>query len=444
MSNLLVQFKNHMQQQFPQIAVQNNMLVLAISGGVDSVVLLHLLAASGYNLELAHCNFQLRAEESERDEAFVQSLAIQYQKKLHLRRFSTAQIAASEKKSIQETARTIRYSWFAELVEENRDTYLVTAHHANDNIETLLMHFFRGTGINGLHGIPPQQNRIIRPLLFAKREDILEYAKVHHLSWVEDSSNALDKYTRNYFRLGLIPSIKEVYPQVEDNLLHNIDRFKEAEILYQQAIDLHKKKLLEYKNAEVHIPILKLLQTVPFNAVVWEIFKPFGFNAQQVNEVRKLCTADNGSSILSTSYRIIRNRNWLIIAPVQNIDNTIIVVERNASKVVYGSGQLTIDHLNKTTSSITSDNDTALLDADKISYPLLLRKWKQGDYFYPLGMQKKKKLSRFFIDQKLSATEKEQVWVLESDKKIIWVVGYRIDDRSKVTNQTKKMIKLQV
>ncbi len=416
---LLQQFQQYIKEQF-HVHTNNAKLILAVSGGIDSVVLTDLVYKTGFDFMIVHCNFQLRGEESERDEKFVRALQNKYEKEVLVKRFDTKEYASQNKTSIQEAARELRYNWFEELVngqclpagqagsmvndraEKNihhspLTIYIVTAHHANDNIETLLINFFRGTGISGLHGIPSKQGKIIRPLLFAKREEITAYAKENNLQWVEDTSNLSDKYTRNFFRLQLIPAIKEVFPNAEDNLLHNIERLKEVETLYQQAIQQHLKKLIEQKANEIHIPVLKLQKSESINTIIWEIIKEYNFHAAQVEEVKKLFNAENGSYIASDSH----------------------------------------------------PNLIASLDAKQIKFPLLLRKWKQGDYFYPLGMQNlpagrrgKKKLSKFFIDQKLSKTEKEKVWVIEMNKKILWVIGYRIDDRFKITNNTKEVLRI--
>ncbi len=443
---LFDQFQINWKEQFNNLSTANCKLLLAVSGGLDSVVLTDLIAKAGFDFVIAHCNFQLRGAESERDEAFVKSLEEKYNKEVQLKKFNTVVYATTNKISIQEAARNLRYSWFREIITTNYKpqtaNFLATAHHANDNIETLLINFFRGTGISGLHGILPKQNNILRPLLFAKREEIEAYAKENNLNWVEDSSNASDKYTRNLFRLKVIPEIKQVYANVEDNLLHNIERFKETEILYQQAIAVHKKKLIEQKGNEVHIPILKLQKSEPLHSIIWEIIKEFGFSSSQVDEAKKLFNAGNGSHIVSASHRIIKNRNWLIIAPLETEVAQNILVEKGEKKIVFENGELHIEEQQTTNYQPQTTNAIASLDAAAIKFPLLLRKWKQGDYFYPLGMQKKKKLSKFFIDQKLSKTEKEKVWVIEMDKKIIWVIGYRIDDRFKITPSTKTVLKL--
>ena len=442
---LLQQFHANWKQVFPHLSINNCHLLVAVSGGIDSVVLVNLLHQSGFSFSIAHCNFQLRGQESERDEVFVTALAKQYDKLLFAKRFDTKSVADENKISIQEAARKLRYDWFLEIVSGQTATtnYIVTAHHANDNIETLLINFFRGTGISGLHGILPKQNQILRPLLFAKREEIEQYATENELHWVEDSSNASDKYTRNFFRHQLLPLVKQTFASAEDNLLQNIQRFSEAEILYQQAIDLHKKKLVEAKGNEVHISVLKLQKTESLSTVIWEITKDFGFTSLQVMDIKNLLLADNGKYVASLSHRIIRNRAWLIIAPHLTGEAQHILIEENDKQVAYEEGNLSFKQLSANNYQLSTDKSTAALDAKYIQYPLLLRKWKQGDYFYPLGMKKKKKLSKFFIDKKLSKTEKEKVWVIEMDKKIVWVIGHRIDDRCKIEPDTKDIIVIE-
>jgi tRNA(Ile)-lysidine synthase len=305
------------------------------------------------------------------------------------------------------------------------------------------MNFFKGTGINGLHGILPKQGNIIRPLLFAKKEELVAFAVENKLTFVEDSSNALDKYTRNYFRNQLIPDLQKVFPQVEDNLLNNIERFREIELLYNQTVQLQKKKLLEKKGNEIHIPILKLLKTSALNTIVYEVIKDYGFTAHQTNEVADLLKSDTGKYISSATHRIIKNRNWLIIAPNENKEAQHILIEDEGS-LQFTEGSLEFKKILNIKYSILNDHLFAQLNADEIKFPLLLRKCKPGDYFYPLGMKKKKKLNRFFIDQKLSLTQKEKTWVIEMDKKIIWVVGLRIDDRFKITDSTKYILQLSL
>jgi tRNA(Ile)-lysidine synthase len=411
-------------------------LLVAVSGGVDSVVLCELCKLAGYDFVIAHCNFQLRRDESERDEQFVRSLGEKYKVEVLVKKFDTKQYVEATKKGIQEAARDLRYAWFKEL----NCQWILTAQHADDNIETVLMNFFKGTGINGLHGILPRQGKIIRPLLFARKDELRRFAEENNLKFVEDSSNDSNKYTRNYFRNKLIPDLQTVFPQVENNLLDNIQRFNEVEELYRQSVELHKKKLLEQKGAEVHIPVLKLLKTEPITSIVYEIIRDFGFTANQTSEVVALLQSETGKYIQSSTHRIIKNRNWLIISPNQTSIAANILIEEDDTRIEYANGILAIKKINNDSFSINKSSSIAQLDASEIKFPLLLRRWKQGDYFYPLGMNKKKKLSRFFIDRKLSLSQKENVWVVEMDKKIIWIVGLQIDNRFKVSDKTKELL----
>jgi tRNA(Ile)-lysidine synthase len=462
--DLLYQFNQFIKAE--NLFQPKDKLLLAVSGGVDSVVLCELCHQSGFDFVIAHCNFQLRGEESERDEAFVRGLGEKYGVEVLVKRFDTALYANEHKLGIQEAARSLRYSWFLHICAENvfgknynakndkpgwhftiDDTkpkvYVATAHHANDSAETLLMNFFKGTGIRGLQGIKSRHELLpylIRPLLFAKKEELSAFSIQNKLSFVEDSSNASDKYTRNYFRNQLIPSLKKMYPEVEDNLIGNLNRFRDIEMLYQQSIQLHKKKLLEKRGEEIHIPVLKLLKTVPLTTVIYEIIQEFNFSSHQTGIVINLLNAESGKYVESGSHMILKNRNWLIITPIKSSLAANILIEASDKKIEFDTGVLNIQTTATSNFKLQISNLSAQLDAAQIKFPLLLRKWKQGDYFYPLGMTKKKKLSRFFIDQKLSLIEKENTWVIEMDKKIIWVVGMRIDNRFKITLQTTNIL----
>ena len=451
--NLLQNFKQYIQHE--NLFQPKDKLLLAVSGGVDSVVLCELCKQAGYDFVIAHCNFQLRGEESERDEKFVKGLGEKYGVEVLVKNFDTQQYGDENKTGIQEAARDLRYKWFYDLIDgqpsatnEQRTTanYILTAHHADDNIETLLMNFFKGTGINGLRGILPKQKKIIRPLLFAQKELLQTFALENNLSFAEDSSNCSNKYTRNYFRNQLIPDLKKVYPQAENNLIANLHRFKEIEMLYEQSVEWHKKKLLEQKGNEIHIPVLKLLKTVPLATVLYEIIKDAGFTAHQTDEAIALLKSETGKYIKSSTHRIIKNRSWLIISPIQSTEAQNILIEEADKNISFEGGDLKIEkhpitnNKQQTTNNKQQTiNNIAELDAAQIKFPLLLRKWKQGDYFYPLGMVKKKKINRFLSDQKLSLTQKENTWVIEMDKKIVWVVGMRIDDRFKIIGSTKNI-----
>jgi tRNA(Ile)-lysidine synthase len=440
-------------EQFREFILQNDLfhtkdkLLLAVSGGVDSVVLCHLCRQSGFDFSIAHCNFKLRGEESERDQQFVKDLAEKFAVDFYVKNFETEKYAADNKVSVQVAARELRYNWFNELVQAKENAvaaYILTAHHQDDNIETLLMNFFKGTGIAGLRGILPKNKQLIRPLLFAKKEEILSYAKENKLDWIEDSSNESDKYSRNYFRHQIIPLVQNVFPEAVSNLGDNINRFAEIEQLYRQSIDLHKKKLLEQKGNEIHIPVLKLKKTAPLQTMVYEIIKDYGFTAHQTNEVIKLLDSETGRYVQSKSHQVIKNRNWLIITENQSVDSSTFIIEREDKLIEFRNGLLEMKFSSADGFKMVNDSLQASIDADKIKFPLILRQWKQGDYFYPLGMPKKKKISRFLIDQKLSKTDKENVWVLETDKKIVWVVGMRIDDRFKLTASTKQVLHVSV
>ena len=428
---------------------KNDHLLIAVSGGADSVVLCRLCAAAGLNFSLAHCNFKLRDAESDRDEQFVKKLSEQLGVKLFVKTFDTVSQAKLNKTSIEETARNLRYEWFKQLLLESKTadnpfSFLLTAHHADDNVETVIMNFFRGTGIKGLRGILPKQQQIVRPLLFAKRKDIEEYAFKNGVEFITDSSNASNDYTRNLFRNEILPSVEKIYPEALNNVLRNIERLTAVEYLYEESIEQIKQKLVEKKGDEMHIPVLKLLKVKPLQTVIYEIIKDIGFTAMQVNEVEKLLYSESGKYIKSDSHIILRNRKWLIISPktiLTQIKN--IIIEENAGNILFDEGTLQI-YPSAKPEKFVGDASTVFIDAADLTYPLMLRKWKTGDYFYPLGMTKKKKLSRFLIDIKLSLLQKEKCWVLESNKKIVWVIGYRIDERFKIISSSKQIVKLSL
>jgi tRNA(Ile)-lysidine synthase len=440
----------NLQQQFEayvshhQLFQKQHHLLIAVSGGADSVVLCELCHRAGFNFTIAHCNFHLRNEESDRDEAFVKQLGLYYHVEVLVKHFDTMTIAAREKKSIETIARELRYGWFSELLQKHNPVlhWLLTAHHAQDNIETVMMNFFRGTGIAGMHGILPKNGQIIRPLLFAKKQDILEFANAHALRYETDSTNAQNDFTRNFFRNQLLPNLQQVFPEVEKNILYNIQRFTEAELLYHQAVELHKKKLMLIKGDEVHLPVLLLQKTKPLHTILYEILKPFSFSSHQTKEALQLLESETGKFVLSATHRLLKNRNWLIIAPLANPAMQPVVIQSGDEILHTPIGTLQILHKKMVDTTLVPQPETAQLDAAEISFPLLLRKWKTGDYFYPLGMGKKKKISRFLIDCKIPLHQKENVWVLEAGKKIVWVVNHRIDNRFKLKATTEQVLQI--
>jgi len=438
--DLLFEFRQFIKKE--GLFSSGDRLLVAVSGGLDSVVLCELLQRAGFDIYIAHCNFGLRGEESERDERFVRGLGTRYGREVLVKRFDTMAYALSHQVSVQVAARELRYEWFKEVAGDRG--YVVTAHHRDDNIETLLMNFFKGTGIGGLRGMLPQHGNLVRPLLFAGREEIRAFAVSEGLEWVEDSSNESDKYTRNYFRHRVIPLIEEVYPGAVHNLGANIGRFREIEEVYRRDIDRQLKRLLEHRGSEVWVPVLKLRSSSPLTTLVFEIITPFGFSASQVATVVGLLDSGSGKYVCSATHRVLRDRGWLIISPLEAGVAANILVESSDGDVVYEGGRLLLRRMPVGEVPVdVGGSAVAWLDAREVEYPLLLRKWRIGDYFYPLGMRKKKKLSRLFIDSKLSLAEKERVWVVESNKKILWVVGMRIDDRCRIDTGTTEVVRIE-
>jgi tRNA(Ile)-lysidine synthase len=443
--DLLEAFKNYITRE--RLFTSGDRLLLAVSGGLDSVVLCELAYRAGFNFTIAHCNFHLRGAESDRDEAFVRQLGTRYGHEVLVASWDTKAYAAENNiSSMQVAARILRYEWFAEVLDGwGGGGALLTAHHRDDNVETMLMNFFRGTGIAGLRGMLPRQGRIVRPLLFASRVGLEDFAGAEGLAWVEDSSNESDIYTRNFFRHQVIPLIRQAYPMVSGNLADNIDVFRDIETVYRRSIDAQIRKLVEHKGSEVHIPVWKLLKSEPLPTLIYELFTPYGFTPGQTGSgIGALLHSPSGKYICSATHRLLKDRRWLIISPLEGGGAATVVIEKDRSIVDYAAGRLTLEWLPESTGQLTTESPVAWLDAGQIDFPLLLRPWKPGDYFYPLGMRKKKKLARFFIDQKLSLAEKEKVWVLEMNKKIIWVVGRRIDDRFKLTNATRQVLRITV
>ncbi|HUN02336.1 MAG TPA: tRNA lysidine(34) synthetase TilS [Niabella sp.] len=418
-------------------------LLVAVSGGVDSVALCQLCRHSGLKFAVVHCNFQLRGDDSERDERFVASLAAQLEAPFFSVKFDTKKYAEENKVSTQVAARELRYHWFEQVRKENNYDYILTAHHADDNVETVLMSFFRGTGIRGLTGIKSKNGKIRRPLLFARRSELENFIEENKLPYVQDESNLHDDYTRNYFRNTVLPMIEKIFPEASENILSNIERMKEVSLLYRQAIEQHRKKMMVPKGNEWFLPVLLLQKSDAVATILFEIVREYGFTSGQVSEIINLLDSESGKYIVSPTHRILKDRRHLIISPLQESENTSVIME-GFGEYAFAGGTVIVKEMADVPSQISADDAIAMLDAKNISFPLILRPWKTGDYFYPLGMPKKKKVSRFLIDKKLSLIEKERVWVVEMNKKIIWVLGYRIDNRFKITLSTEKIIQLEL
>jgi tRNA(Ile)-lysidine synthase len=442
--SLVHRFQQHIREK--HFFEDQDLLIVACSGGIDSVVLCDLLHASSIPFQLAHMNFQLREAESDRDEQFVIDLSTKYEAGVTVKKVDAESYASAHGVSIQVAARELRYSWFNELLGAAavKRKFILTAHHRDDSIETSCLHFFRGTGIRGLTGIPERNGQIMRPLLPFSRGQILEYATEKQLKWVEDSSNLSDKYSRNYIRHHLIPAAEKLFPTVKDNLYHNLQRLSEVNEIYQQSIQRILKKLVLEEGNGFKIPVAKLINSQPLQTIVFECFHPFGFHASQVQEIVSFCSSAPGSWMESSSHKLIRHGKWLLVhSKTGEAETDLQVIDQDAGTIETPTGKLHFSYQETQPLHIHKSPNFALLDESKIEFPLILRKWKPGDYFYPFGMEKKKKVARFLIDQKISVKQKEQVLVLEMNKRILWIVGMRIDNRFRVSPSTKKALQIE-
>ena len=430
--------KNH----FPD---KTKTVLVAVSGGRDSMALATLLHESGCRIALAHCNFQLRGADSDLDQQLVGNWAQQRNIRLHTIAFDTQKAMEEHHTGIQETARKLRYDWFHAIIEEFEYAAVATAHHAQDNAETLLINLCKGTGIAGLHGIPPRNGLIIRPLLSASQEEINNYVAEKQIPYREDVSNASVKYLRNAVRHQVLPVLESVFPGVVSRLNENTIRFRQAEDIYREAIGAKTKKLIEQRGADFYIPILKLRKEIALETVCFELLSPFGFTPAQVPEILKLLQSESGHYISSATHRLIRNRMFLVITEHQTEGTDLILMEQLPASIRTADASFTfraVPFNNKTTGHEANE---ASIDLDKVTLPLVLRRWRTGDYFYPLGMgMKKKKVSRFLIDQKVPLHQKERLWVLESERKIIWIAGMRIDERFKLTASSVNVLQIKM
>lgn len=414
-------------------------VLLAVSGGVDSAVMCHLFSKAGISFAIAHCNFRLRENESDDDEQFVKQLAESYSAPFYVKHFDTQQFADTEGISVQMAARRLRYEWFEQVRDENMYSAIATAHHKNDDVETFFINLVRGTGIAGLKGIRPRHNNIIRPLLFALREEIEAYAKENGLHWREDSSNLSSKYLRNKIRQSIIPAFKEISSNFEQTISNDIRRISEAFAIVEKHIEEKRQQLVKEDKDDVLISISGLLHLDPLHIYLYELLKPYNFREPVVTEIANALNALPGKQFRSSTHRLIKDRDVLIISPAARpaFEEVIINEEDQYLDDPLRMHFSTIQR--NDLASLRTLPSIAYLDKDKLRFPLVLRKWQAGDSFHPLGMQARKKLSDFFIDNKFSIADKERAWVLTSGGEIAWIAGHRVDDRFKVTDATREV-----
>lgn len=436
--NLLDNFQNHINNNLAFLKESN--LLIAISGGVDSVVLVHLCHQFGLDISLAHCNFNLRGKESDGDEAFVMQLADSLNIEAFSERFNTEVYANEYKMSIQMAAREMRYLWFDELAEQLEFDYILTAHHADDNLETFLINFSRGTGLDGLTGIPEINNRFVRPLLPFSREQIVDYAKANKLEWRVDSSNASTKYLRNKLRHEVIPILKEINPSLLQSFQSTINNLSDAnDIVEDQLEQFFKKAIISLEDNKMTFDIVEFKKQNNPRAYLFETFKDYGFT--EWNDALNLLDAQSGKYILSNTHRLIKHQETLLLSEIVPGELVDIQIDNIDQDIETPFGTLRFTEVQE-----MDVNSTAAIYVDKalLKFPLRIRQWKVGDVFFPFGMRGRKKVSKYFKDEKLSLLDKESTLLLCSEDNIVWIINRRADNRYRVTEETQEILKIEL
>lgn len=421
------------------LLTDNSKVIVGVSGGADSMALLHILIQLGYDCIAAHCNFHLRGEESDRDYLFVKNYCLEKNIQFVHTDFDTKAYMNEQLVSLEMAARELRYSWFEQIRKKYEADAIAVAHHQDDSVETVLINLIRGTGIRGLTGIPPANGYIVRPLLCLFQTEILEYLDVSETSYVTDSTNNENVYVRNKIRLDVIPLLKTINPAAVQSIAKTANHLAAAESIYSKAIEDAKSKLLH--NNRIDIVLLKQ-QSEPLT-ILFEILHPYGFNIDTVENLFNSLDGISGKTFYSAEYRIIKDRNTLILerSDKESENSSFIIYEESTS--VDKPVSLTIEHLkSESLSEIEKNSRIIYIDKDKISFPLTIRRWKNGDRFTPFGMNGSKKVSDFFTDQKYSLTDKENAWLLCSDNKIVWIIGKRADNRFRITDKTTEIVKI--
>jgi tRNA(Ile)-lysidine synthase len=435
---MLQKFENHIAQNFPFL--NGKKLLLATSGGIDSMVMVDLFQKLPFDIAIVHCNFQLRGMESFEDQNFVQNYAEINNIELFITQFDTAAFAEDYKLSIQLAARELRYSWFYELLDTKKYDYILTAHHADDNLETFLINFVRGTGLDGLTGIPEQNDKVIRPILILSRQELEQYARENNIQWREDSSNASDKYLRNKIRHNLVPILKELNPDFLSSFQKTQTYLQESQTMAEDASIMVYQQVAKENGEDIHFDLNQLKKLPNYKSYLYQWLNEYGFSAW--DDIYDLVDGQSGKQVFSNKFRLLKNRDFLILSPINlEVDIEEYFIYKNQKEVNI---PLNLSFCKVADISLVP-NTTIFVDEDKLWFPLDLRRWKKGDSFQPLGMEgKSKKVSKFFKDQKLSLIEKEKIWILCSDNQIVWIVGLRQDERFKVKNTTKNILKIQL
>ncbi len=434
---MLLKFQKNLLENFPEINFQKTLL--AVSGGIDSMVLADLFLKSNLNFAIVHCNFKLRNTESDADQNLVKEYALKNSIAFYTTSFDTSAFAKDFKLSTQLAARKLRYDYFYEIIQKENFDFVATGHHLDDSIETFFINLSRETGIDGLTGIPLQNDKIIRPLLHFSRNEIENYAKENNLEWREDASNATDYYLRNKIRHHLTPILREINPSFSNSFQQTLENLQQAKSLIDDASRIVYKKVVEDESDYKKINIAELKQLPNYKAYLYQWLQPLGFTAWE--DIYDLTEAESGKLILSENYQLLKNRNYLIIAPKSNSINEKHEIEKGTSEVNFHIKLLFC----KVSDTFYNTNKTIFVDDEKLTYPLLLRRWKTGDIFYPLGMNgKSKKVSKFFKDEKLSRIEKENTWLLCSGNEVVWITGLRADERFKISNTTKTILQIDL
>lgn len=440
---LLEEFEKYIAEN--ELFTHDDKLLLTVSGGVDSMVMMALTAAAGYRFGVAHCNFQLRGNESEEDEVLVENEARRYGVEFYNKRFDTVGEMERTGESMEMAARRLRYAWFKELCEEHGYTAIVIAHHGNDSIETFFINLLRGTGLRGLTGISTQVGHIVRPMMFATRKIIHDYAVAHRIPYREDSSNRSTKYLRNKVRLGVVPMFKDIKPQFTNIMRRNIARLSQAQDFITSAIDIVKGEAME-RSGDMHtLWVDRIRPTLPRHYVIYEILSSeFGFKGDVVDALCRALDAElSGRRFYSREWVAVTDRGRVVVSPIADDDDCEVIVEKGAIRSYAGGAALYYEYCDiDFIDSLDQGNNVALLDADKLKFPLRLRRWQDGDWFVPFGMSGRKKLSDFLIDKKVSLAEKRRQFVLMSGDDIVWVVGRRLDDRYAITRKTENVLKV--